>query len=99
MATIGGPAMRSASVPGAAPAWRASPVAGRIRPAQADSGAGPAQADSRAGPALAVSGAGPAQSGGSGRSSHSGTPAQAPAPPGVATPAVISRSRPVAGGA
>src|SRR5215469_16118088 len=35
--------------------------------------------------------------GGSGRSSHSGAPTQEPVPPGVVTPAVISRSLPVAG--
>ena len=31
-------------------------------------------------------------------SSHSGTPTQLPLPPGVATPAASSRSRPVDGG-
>src|SRR5215470_7806902 len=40
-----------------------------------------------------------AQTGGNGRSSQSGTPAQAPEPPGVATPAVSRRSLPVSGGA
>src|SRR5215469_10789891 len=67
------------------------PAAGGAAGACAASTAGPTDGGTPAG--------GGDRTGGSGRSSQSGAPTQAPVPPGVVTPAVSSRSLPVAGGA
>src|SRR5215472_4408220 len=108
MATAGGPAASDTAGPvaggtPAAPAGRtaAAPAGGTPAAPVGRTAAAPVGRTAAApvGRTAAAPAPGADHIGGSGRSSHSGAPTQEPVPPGVVTPAVISRSLPVAGGA